>query len=297
MKKKLFIGLIVLLLAAGCGQVSRKADSGMNYASGGDYSLSEDKAIASNYESISSYKVSSYEDTSQMIVYGGRLEIESRDYQKSMDDFYSLVSRYGIIIQSMEENTYNDLKRNYLVIRIPSANFAEFMQNGEMIGDVLSSYTDRNDITKTYNDNSIEIEALTVQKDRLMEMLKQAESIEDMLTVSDRLTTVETKLNILKSNKAEMETDVAYSTVNITIREVSQTVIATSTFWGRLQGVLSDSWESLLNTLENTLYFFIYAFPYLIIVAAAAFVIIKKVLPLRKKKTAAVKDDITDPAR
>ena len=95
-----------------------------------------------------------------------------------------------------------------------------------------------------------------------MDMLRQADNVNDMLSISDRLTGVETRLNILRSRLDNIDTDVAYSTVNIYLYEVVEytdpgQMRRNRTFFDRLMNTISDSWSGLLDFLEGTLFFII----------------------------------------
>jgi hypothetical protein len=191
-------------------------------------------------------------------------------------------------------------------IRIPSRHFSEFMEGMSDFGEVTNSSQNREDVTKIYNDRSIEIESLTVQKERLMDMLRNAQTTADMLEISDRLTTVETQLNKLNSSLANIDTDVAYSQVTISLNEVIEytdptQVRRTSTFLDRLANTVADSWRGFLSFLEGSLFFLIRALPIALTIALAVFLVKKLFGALhidfkfkRKKKGKAEADNVPE---
>ncbi len=194
-----------------------------------------------------------------------------------------------MIIEKMEES-YSGINRNlYVTLRIPSGSFAEFMKEASNIGKVNHSTTNRSDFTKAYNDNSIEIEALEVQKERLMTMLKEADTIEEMMLVSDRLTQIETSLNKLKSRNDSIDMDVEYSSITLTLREKGESTVKTASFWERLKDAVADSFHSLTGNAEGFVIWLIYAFPYLLIIGLIVLLFTRKITPVIKKKREARK--------
>ena len=98
-------------------------------------------------------------------------------------------------------------------------------------------------------------------------MMEQAASIEDMITIEQRLTEVQTELNQARSNLANMDTDVAYSTVYLSLTEVVRysDPVRKTTFFERTRSTSSKSIHGFLIAMELLLDVFIYIFPYLLI--------------------------------
>ena len=104
----------------------------------------------------------------------------------------------------------------------------------------------------------------------MQEMMDQATSVEDMITIESRLSEVETQLNQYKSDLANLDTDVAMSTIYISLDEVLEyssgsTVRKESTFLDRLVNTFADSWKFFVNLLEKLLFFIIYLIPLAIV--------------------------------
>lgn len=221
------------------------------------------------------------ENTGKKIIYSGYAYIQTIAFDDSMKAIKDVIEGYGGFIESANVRVYsNGMHYCDIMIRIPSRHFSEFMEGMGGFGEVTNSSQNREDVTKVYNDRSIEIESLTIQKERLMDMLRNAETTADMLAISDRLTTVETQLNKLNSSLANIDTDVAYSKVSITLNEVVEytdpsQVRRTSTFLDRLMNAIADSWRGFLSFLEGALFFIIRALPIVLTIALAVFLVRK----------------------
>ncbi len=218
----------------------------------------------------------------EKLVYTCDISIETLEFDRSRQALRDSIGKFGGIISS--ESTWdNDYRWYYddnrktsgtltltMTVRIPSGKYQDFLTSLEGIGGKIKnrSMNVRN-ITKTYNDQTVLIQSLETQERRLNEMMEKAETIEDMIAVEDRLTDVQTELNQARTRLSTMDTDVAYSTINITLTEVVKytNVTVTRTFSERLAATFGDSWESFLDFLEGLLFFLIYILPYAVVAA------------------------------
>ena len=213
--------------------------------------------------------------TEEKLVYTAYLTIQTLTFQESDSYLRSKISEFGGIVES--ESTYDNNNRWYyyeekrygtltseLTVRIPSANYKAFLASLEGAGGkIVNQSQNVENITKRYNDQSILIESLKTQEERLLAMMDKAETVEDMIYIEQRLSEVQTELNQAKNVLSRMDTDVAYSTIHLTLAEVVryEGSRVETTFGDRLLNTIDDSWDSFLGFLENFLFFLIYLFP------------------------------------
>jgi hypothetical protein len=152
----------------------------------------------------------------------------------------------------------------YLTIRIPTENYEDFLAGLEGSGRVVSRNVWVDNITRSYYDQKAVLKALEVQEERLLDMMDKAETIEDMIAVEARLTEVQTQLNQARTTLSGMDFDVAYSTVNLTIEEVTRYVPqeTSTSFLERLKETCIDAAYTFLGALQSLLFALIYLLPY-----------------------------------
>lgn len=101
-------------------------------------------------------------------------------------------------------------------------------------------------------------------------MLEKCETIEDMITVEQRLSEVQYELNNLQTTRRYMDMDVAYSYVNISITEVMEyrkdsEPVRRNTFMDRLKHTIVSTGRGFLYFLEGFLFLMIGLLPYILI--------------------------------
>ncbi|MDE7274981.1 MAG: DUF4349 domain-containing protein [Lachnospiraceae bacterium] len=228
----------------------------------------------------------------EKLVYHCNLEIETLDYPATMTSVKETITKYGGIIQSESESDsgynwyYENYRKtsgtmhNYLEVRIPSKNYNNFLAELDGVGKVISKSTSVDNISQQYYDTTAQIEALQIQEKNLLAMLEKCETIEDMITVEQRLSEVQYQLNNLQTTRRYMDMDVAYSYVNINISEVMEyrqesEPVRRNTFADRLKNTLMSTGRGFLAFLEGLLFLVIRLSPYIVIAAVICLIFLK----------------------
>ena len=235
--------------------------------------------------------------TEEKLVYTCDMTVETTEYAKTADALKAKVKEFGGIVESESETDndnswyYSDHRRYasmkmYLKVRIPSGRYSEFIDSAGSLGKVRQKTQNVQNISRRYSDTEARIKALETEEERLLEMLKKAASVEEMLNVEQRLTEVEYELSSQRSALSGMDVDVAYSTINITLTEVleySEPDKPAITFIERIKDAFSGMWEGLGDFGEGLVIVLIYLIP-LIVIAGIVLLIIFIVRKARDKK-------------
>ena len=225
----------------------------------------------------------------EKLVYTCDMRMQTLTYDETLANVRAEISKVGGIIESENETNsgtnwyYDDYNKTrgeksiYLTVRIPSKNYKGFLESLEGQGKILSKNSYVENITRRYHDTEAVIRNLEMQEERLQAMMEQARTIEDMITIETRLTEVQTQLDQNRTYLSSMDTDVAFSTVNLTIEEVvrySTDPPKTLTFVDRLHNALVGSWSNFLSFLETILFAAIYIAPIALTVLAVVLIIL-----------------------
>lgn len=228
----------------------------------------------------------------EKLVYHCNLEIETLDYAATMTSVKAAIAKYSGVIQSESESDsghdwyYESYRKtsgtlhNYLRVRIPSKDYTNFLEELDGVGKVISKTTSVDNISQKYYDTTAQIEALQIQEKNLLAMLEKCETIEDMITVEQRLSEVQYQLNDLQTTRRYMDMDVAYSYVNIGISEVMEyrqdsEPVRRNTFADRLKNTLLSTGRGFVSFLEGVLFLVIRLSPYILIIAVIGFVFLR----------------------
>ena len=240
-----------------------------------------------------------FTDNSKLI-YTCDLTIQTTEFDKTVETIHALIDQYGgfIASESRNDNDTGWYRKNYvktsasltevLTIRVPSGNYYKFLDALDGNGKILSKNMYVENISRQYSETQTTIKSLETQEERLLAMMAQCETVEDMITVEARLSEVQNELKIYRNRLSGMDTDVAYSTINMRINEVLEYTpdkepVKVQTFGDRLRNTLKDTGSGFLDFLEGLLFFVINVLPYLLILAGITLLIIWLVKRNRRK--------------
>ena len=173
------------------------------------------------------------------------------------------------------------------MIRIPADNLDQFVSQVGEKTNVTSNSESTENVTLQYVSTQSRVQALETEQKRLLELLENAETMEDLLTIEERLTEVRWELENYASQLRVLDNQVNYSTIHLSVWEVDKpTVVAERTVWQKIGDGFSENTEDVLDGIVDFFIWAITVIPYLIPVAviAGVILIVLRVTVWRKKK-------------
>lgn len=243
--KVLSLVTVLGLVLVGCGGSSDKYadtsaavteeayDSGAGYLSDDIYSYAQENDYAAEEpadvpeaetEGSKSPKVA---DTSRKLIKNVDLEVETEEFDNLLTTIEQKTEALAGYIE--ESYTYNgsayrgrSTRNASLTIRIPAGKLDTFLSEVAEVSNVISRNERVTDVTLQYVDMESHKKALVAEQDRLLELLEQAENIEDIISIESRLSEVRYQIESMESKLRTMDNQVSYSTINLSIEEVKQ---------------------------------------------------------------------------
>lgn len=178
-------------------------------------------------------------------------------------------------------------------IRVPSAHFDTVMDSlADMAVEVLSRTESGQDVTEEYVDLQARLESLETARQRLLEIMQEAQNTEDLLLAEQQLTYREQEIESIMGRVQYLEQSAALSSISIDLQPyiLSQPV---DTSW-RPAETARQAFDSLLNGLEGLadflIFFAIALLPILAIIGVIIYVIVRFIIWLvrlgRKRRAA-----------
>lgn len=228
------------------------------------------------------------------VILNADIYMETLEYEETMASLRRSISAAGGFTASATEQAPGSSNRSATITaRIPSQNYTSFMESASTAGNITYRNEYSQDITAQYMDVEARITALRTQETRLLELMAQADSMEDILTIQNQLTDVQYQIEYYTSTQRTYDDLVAYSTITITVDEVREwTPEEPDTFGSRVLEALRNAWHGTVDFFKGLLITLIYLLPVLIIGGAIlAFVLFltRKKRRERREQKAAIK--------
>lgn len=150
-------------------------------------------------------------NTSKKIIQTGEIRIIVEDLKRVSTDVKSKIDEVGGYIESESLNEYNSTAR----LRIPSQRLDDFVGFVEQSFEVQSKNTSAVDITSAYVDNEARLNNFKVQEAQIHEIMKKANTVEEILKVQNELYRVRAEIEALEARKKAWDRDVDFSTITL----------------------------------------------------------------------------------
>ena len=260
MKRTLSIVLcLILALACTVGCASKSADSyGNNYRADSYYGVEhsyEAEAPAEAGFSTNIRKTSASDANAALqnrkIIRNADLSVQTLAFDTFIEKLNDLVSSFGGFIESSSISgrtlrNSTQLRNAYFTIRVPADQLDAFLDSVSGLGNVTSKNTSLRDVTTNYVDSEKHLEALRTEQKALLEILAKAETVEDIITVQDRLAEVGYEIESYESILRTYDDQVDLSTVTLNLYEVEhETVVEPETFWQEVTRRFNNSLENV----------------------------------------------------
>lgn len=287
MKKAItmLLSLVLLLgVLTGCGAQSKMAtaetaaaqyDTGNeSYAMGSDTNEDSGLSLPEGHKWIITVETS----------------VETEDMDTLLAELNAEVSSCGGYLERQQlENGSTRAARRYryanLTVRVPAEKLDAFLGELQTLSNVVSSSRSAEDATLTYVDTQTRIKSLETERDRLLELMEQAEDMSDLLTVEERLTQVRYELELYESRMRELDNQIDYATIYVNVTEVTEyTPVAEKTFWQRVSSGFAENLQALWIGIQDALVWLLSALPILLPLALVIWLIVVLCRRSAKKK-------------
>ena len=246
MKKRLSIVLILVLLLGllcGCGSAKMSAADSSYYqsASAESYEMKDEGAsanftggsIAQSSAAVQPMEPNPAPSAGQSslpenvkMIYTASIDMESTAFDSAIDVINDMVSDCGGYLENSDLNNYGSYRSIYYTIRVPAAQFAWFCDTLSALskeGEVLhvnNISRGARDVSEAYYDIESRLATQKTKLARLQELLKQAEDMEDIITLESAISDTELAIEQLTGSLRKYDSLVGYSTIDVSLREV-----------------------------------------------------------------------------
>ncbi|MDR2834608.1 MAG: DUF4349 domain-containing protein [Bacteroidales bacterium] len=260
MKKFIFSILIIATIFFSCGNEK----SYKNYATD-ESVVSEEQKVSSDFETDKKNI-----EVERKIIKTGDISFETSDMKKTRNMINQIVNETKSYISSdvINDYSYNYTTHNYITIRIPSNKFDTFLSKlSQNVEKYNSMSITANDVTEEYVDIESRIKAKKELENRYLDLLKRANSVEDILKIEENLGVIREEIESVEGRLKFLSNQVAYGTLTIDFYTTEEV----------FREKHSEFFQAFKDGWENLMYFFqglLTIWPFIILIGAIAYLIV-----------------------
>ena len=253
----------------------------------------------------------------EMLVFRCNMAIDTLNFEEAVTALKMKIEEYHGFVERENQSDGNSSNGRYVLdeeekdyyytatIRIPSTYYESFVNAASGIGTLRSKNSSVDNVATRYGTLANELEIYEAEYDRYLKQYNETEDESIALQIQYELRNLAITISDIKTEMSMLESDVAYSYVNITIHKVTEKEIKQieekkeekkePTFSEELSETAKDSWNAFLGFLQGIVLFFVanwWILLILLIIAGAIFFSIKRGIKKAKKNADARRKEL-----
>lgn len=146
----------------------------------------------------------------RMLIQRGDLRVEVARPEDTAREWLAKVKEWGGFLQAQTKNV--------LTVRLPAARFDEAFAATRALGRVLEESRQANDVTEEFLDLGIRLDTAKKARERLLEVLKRAEKVEEVLKVEAELRRLTEEIERMEGRQKFLTDQVALATLSLSLQ-------------------------------------------------------------------------------
>lgn len=296
-----------LLLLSACGGMGATssmqapaAKNEMAQADRAEYGYSGEEGVAAMPEEPSYSKTdagginqppSAPEALGRKIIRDGRVEMETLEFEATVNGLYQMVAEKGGFVESQTiqggRYNYSSLRRAQIVIRIPAETFDPVMNAMESLGTVVQKDSSGTDITDQYADTESRVRNLKVQETRILELIAKAEKLEEIVTLEARLSDLRYQIESYENALKNFDRLLTFSRISLNIDEVQRVTDVKpvpKTLGERISQAFDHAWTGLVEGAQDFAVWVVESMFALLFLLILLFIVLQVIRASRRRK-------------
>ncbi len=223
----------------------------------------------------------------RLVIKTGSLSVLVQDVSEALEKVNKFaVERGGFIVSSYLDGV-NTVPFGEIVIKFPSEEFDDGVEELGSLGEVTSERVDGRDVTEEFVDLGAQLKNLRATEEQFLNIMKQAFKIEDILAVQRELSNVRNNIERIEGRMKYLQESADLSTLTIYLStDPSALPVLDDEYKWKPWGVVKDAARSLVDELQYMAEWVIWAVVYvpIVLIYLAILWIIYRVVMVVKKR-------------
>lgn len=288
----LFLAAVLILAAVLCGCSASAEKSADHYEADQMMEIPNQEFYDTSSTAASGTAPNTLQDARKLIK---RVDLTIRT--ETFDEYLSALD--AAVVSSRGYVEYSDIggttqKWAQYTVRIPVEHLDSFLEAISQKGVIAGKSTSQEDVTLQYVDTEAHVTALRTEEESLLRLLEQAESVEDIISIQDRLSGVRYEIESYESQLRTYDNLVDYATVTLYVDETShvQEAPVSDSVWGQIGANLKENFYGIGQFFRGLFIVLVSALPFFLLIAVILLPILYfTVFRPRKKRKAEKKND------
>lgn len=214
----------------------------------------------------------SNEDIPRKLIKNGSIRFQTDDTGESYRFILGAVKRAEGYISDERTYNYNSSNGYELTIRVPADKFDKLLADiiaSENIRKLEEKSTTIQDVTEEFIDVQARLKIKKESELRLLELLKQAKNVTDIVKINEQLTNLRADIESIEGRLRYLENQVSLSTLNVNFYKKTK---YSGRFFDEISTGFAEGWQIFLHLLTLLSYLWVIIIVLIIIWRVIAYV-------------------------
>lgn len=219
------------------------------------------------------------------VIWTANYVVQVKDFNGGMERLESETAAWGGYVQYTETwgNAEEGTASARMLLRIPAEKMGDTSTLLDEIGNVIHASKGSEDVTMDYFDLDTRMKVLEAQENRLLKLLDQAQTVEELLQIETELSRLRVDIEQLTGRLKYYDNQIDYATVEVRLEQTQDYTVQNDGFFSWLWETVKESGKSLVQVMKWLVASLILLLPY-ILIGLVVFLLIRR--HLRRKKAA-----------
>jgi hypothetical protein len=186
--------------------------------------VESDMYYSNNYDMDNSAWTMTEEESQSRIIKSATVRMETDDFELDEAEINSVITARGGYVENADVSSRtgrNDrtVKLGSYTFRVPSETFDSTVDALRAIGKIVSVSVSSEDVTLTYRHTDSKLKAKLVEEERVLEIMRGATSIHDLLQLERRLSEINAEIEFLQTRLNNIDSLANYSRITLYLSE------------------------------------------------------------------------------
>ena len=187
----------------------------------------------------------------RMIVYNANISLEVRDVQAAMSAVTRIALGAGGYISGTSSHYQKEKMVATTTIRVPAVAYSQVMADLRALGlRVVQENGAAQDVSEQYSDLQAQIRNLEATEAQFLDLMKRANTIDEILRVQQRLSEVRGQIERIKGRMNYLERTSEMATITVSLMTEGAYTSGPRPRWDP-KGAAQESWEASLEILQT----------------------------------------------
>ena len=183
------------------------------------------------------------------IIKNGSLNLKVSNADQANQDIVSIAKSNGGDVFSSNVYNRNNIKSGMVTVKVPVANFEKtFAEIKKVAALVIQESTSGQDVTEEYADLQAQLKNKQAEEQQFVEIMKQAQKIQDILDVTEQLSRVRGEIEQLQGRIKFLDSQTDMASISVSLSEDQNIIVSDS--WRPWQ-VIKDAANALIRKIQG----------------------------------------------